>query len=180
MRTPLAIAAAIAALAAPAAAEPPVRHWNVAAPIHGALGGGVVVEAERQVWPRWSLGGLAGVRSTASGDYSSITASGGAQLRWWLLGWSVKSRLRESIVGGYFGAGLELSTVWLHDDVDDRGVGSTTSLAVTAGFGYRFALWGRVSITPSAQLAIGRDVAGELPDRFTVRPRYGITVGVLF
>lgn len=179
MRAPAIIAAALAA-ATPATAAPPAAEWNVAAPVHGLLGGGLVIEAEHQLWPRWSLAGFAGVRATTSGDYRSLALSGGAEARWWLLGWTVSSPLRESIVGGYLGAGLELSTVWLRDEIEGRGVGSTTSVAVVANVGYRFAPWSRISITPSAGLAIGRDIAGGLPDRFTVRPRYGITVGVLF
>lgn len=176
----LAIAAALVAASSSAAAAPPRRDWNVAAPVHGILGGGLAVEGERQMWPRLSLGGFASLRSTASGDFSSIAAGAGAELRYWLLGWTVASPLRDSVVGGYFGAGVELSRTWLRDEVAGRGVGATTGARVTGSFGYRFAPWSRVSITPSVGLAIGRDVAGGIPDRFSVRPRYGLTVGALF
>lgn len=176
----LLIAVALAGAARGAAAQAPSREWAVAVPIHGLLGGGLVIEGEQQVLRRWSLSGFAGLRSSASGDFRSTTASLGAELRWWMLGWTAGSPLRESIAGGYLGAGLELSTLWLRDEPAGRTVGSTTSVAVTAQVGYRFAPWSRIAITPSVGLAIGRDVTGDLPDRFTVRPRWGLTAGVLF
>jgi hypothetical protein len=175
------IAAAVALAAGPARAdEAPRRSWNVAAPISAPISGGLAIEADRQLAGRLSISGLGGARSTAAGDYDSLSLGLAAEVRWWLLGWTVKSPLRESIVGGYFGAGAELSRVWLRRD--GRGVGATTSATAVGSFGYRFAPWSRVSITPSIGLAIGRDVDldGRVPDRTTFRLRLGLTLGALF
>lgn len=171
------IAIASAASTAAAEAPPPRRQWNVAAPFDSALSGGLDVEVERQLRPRISIAGLVGLRATAGSDFSSRALSTGAEARLWLVGWTVKSPLRESIVGGYLGAGLELSRVWLRDG--DRSVGASSSVAATGTVGYRFAPWSRVSITPFAGLGIGRDI-GPIPDRWTIKLRWGATFGALF
>lgn len=170
-------AVAILAAASTARAEPPRRQWNVAAPFDSAISGGLAVEVDRQLWPRLSVAGLVGLRATAGGDFSSRALSTGVEARWWLLGWTVKSSLRESPVGGYFGAGLELSRVWLREG--ERRVGASSSVVAIGTFGYRFAPWSRVSVTPNAGLGIGRDIS-PIPDRWSVRVRWGVTLGALF
>jgi len=177
----IAAIALCAASVTEAAAEAPVRDWSVAAPIHATLGGGLGIEAERQIRPRVSVGGLGVIRSSTAGDYSSLAFGLGAEVRWWLTGWTAKSPLRESVVGAYLGTGLELARVRVRDDLVGAKIGSTTSAAVATSFGYRFAPFSRASITPNLSLALGRDmVPGPAPGRFTVRVRWGLTFGALF
>ena len=180
-------------LTGPASAGSPSRQIFDIRPRHAvsllvpSLGDtGLAMQYEHLVLPdRWSLSGSLAVRSTAGGDYDSLSISVGGELRYWWRGRALWSTLQHTMVGPYVGARLDIERTSLRQTSSpdgDRSLGSMTSLATTVVLGYRFALWRRVEITPGLGWGWRGDIdpSGTVPSRSRLVILAGLTVGWLF
>jgi hypothetical protein len=132
-----------------------------------------------------SVGGLAQIRQTATGDYGALSAGVGGEARWY---WRAHrkawlSRLPAGSMAGWFlGARLEAAFGATHDRVDDHWLGETVEIGTSALVGYRIAPWRKLEITPTFGLGhrYQIDVSGRLPNYSRATVFVGLTVGWLF
>lgn len=173
-------------LAAMAVTAPPGEDRAPAPALHDisiglpALDGlrGLQVQYER--WlprPRLGLAVSAQFREAATGDYTSLVGGIGAEVRWY---WRADAWLSKqpagSMVGWFLGGRVDVVLEHTHDDLDDRGIGSTLELGVTTRVGYRIAPWRGLEITPSLGPTGRIDFA--LSSRTPIWTRLGIGVGL--
>jgi hypothetical protein len=132
-----------------------------------------------------SVAGLLGVRASAAGDYSSRAFAAGLELRHWFTGRAFRSSLGRTVIGPYVGARIAVLRTTTNQRasaaMSERTVGSSMTVTESIDFGYRFALWRRLEITPSAGLAVRTDLdthAG-LPASTQGSFTVGLTVGWL-
>lgn len=133
--------------------------------------------------PRISLLALGGVRDAAGGDYSGWTLSGGAAIRYWVTNFAPSSGLGPgNMVGLFVAAQLNLARTTLRDEVAGQSLSPTLTIAEQLTIGYRFAIRGRVEITPTTGLALRHDfVSGaRLPAWTRGAAVFGLTIGGLF
>lgn len=148
----------------------------------GAAGIGVQLE-QKLAAPRWSVAVALAARGNAGGDYSSLATTVSAEARYWLRGRAIWSDLPAgSAVGWFAGARLDVTRVRTRDTIDDRALGASLGFAETLTLGYRFAVKGRVAITPSIGLGVKSEVdtSGRLPSWTRGDARIGLTLGWLF
>ncbi len=199
MRRVIVLAAALLVLAAagPAAADPvadpavaataqrePPRDL-VSLPLLSLSGlAGVGLQYEHQLEARrFSVAVALAARANAGGDYRSLATSASIELRYWLKGRAVWCDLpRRAMVGWFAGARLDVSRTTTHDQVEDRDLGASRGFAETLTFGYRFAIRGRVELTPSLGFGLRSEIdeSGRLPSWTRSTLTFGITAGWLF
>jgi len=136
---------------------------------------GISVEYEQMLpRPHWSAAGVAGLHDAADGDYSAVRISLGGELRYWFRARSLRA--------WYLGFGLDFARSRVTDDVEDRQIGSTLSVAESVSAGYRFVPWRRLEITPSVGFGVTSDfdLTGRLPAWHRGTVTGGITVGWMY
>jgi hypothetical protein len=145
------------------------------------VGHGLAAEVERDLEThRLSVVGAVSLRSTAGGDYDSLTTDLGAELRYWFRRDAIWSpRPRGSAIGWYAAARLDLQRTSLSDGMDES-IGSMTTVAGALLAGYRFAPWRGLEIRPYAGLAQRVDTGGDLPSWRRGSLVYGIALGWSF
>ena len=120
-----------------------------------------------------SLAGGLGVRTAAMGDYGSFTLGAGVELRRWL---------RTPMRGWFAAARVDGGRTLVEQTEEDRRVGSLWTLSSTVTIGYRWILFRRVELTPSAGYAViaegGMD--GRSPWTGRGAPAIGLTAGWVF
>jgi hypothetical protein len=176
------VVALFLAIPAGASAEP-APQWDVSLALPGLEVGALAVDAERDLPARSVsvVGGL-GLRSAASGDFSSTTMTVGVEARHWLKRralWSAQPR--GAMVGWYVGGRLDASSVRLSDDVMDT-TSDTLVLAGSALVGYRFAPWRGLTITPHMGITWRTevDLEGRLPAARQGGLTFGLNTGWMF
>jgi hypothetical protein len=119
------------------------------------VGRGVSIGYERLVIPRFSVVALVGARATALGDYSSTTLTVGGEVRWWL-----RARPGRQLRSLYLAAHVSAGRTRLVDNTIDASVGSTIELTERVDVGWRFAVWRRLSLTPTLGVGGHEDYDG--------------------
>jgi hypothetical protein len=142
---------------------------------------GLAAEIERDLPSyRLSLAGAASLRSTAGGDYDSLTTGLGAELRYWFRRDAIWSpRPRGAAIGWYAAARLDVQRTSLSDSMD-ASLGSMTTLSSALLVGYRFAPWRGLEIRPYLGLAQRVDIGGDLPSWRRGSLAYGLALGWSF
>ena len=134
---------------------------------------GIGVQAERDLhWKKLSVALGVGVRSAAQGDYDSSTVGFGVELRRWL-------RRPTAMRGLYIGARTDIARTSITDTMDERAIGTLTTWAFGATFGYRIVIRDRYEFTPSLGAAWVIE-GGTAPTSIRRAGLAGITFGVLF
>ena len=145
---------------------------------------GVGLQYEHQLEARrFSVAVALAARGNAGGDYRSLATSASIELRYWLKGRAVWCHLpRRAMVGWFAGARLDASRTTTHDRVEDRDLSASQAFAETLTFGYRFAIRGRVELTPSLGFGLRSeiDTSGRLPSWTRSTFTLGFTAGWLF
>jgi hypothetical protein len=141
------LVATIVVAAGEAAARKPPPDTVVSLPIPSVSRGGLAIQAERYLSRRFSLAGTLGARSGAAGDYESLTLAAGVEGRWFFLA-------RRDGSGPFGALRVDLSRITARDTLDDRALGSTTSIATGGLVGWRWVLWRHLEIAPSIGLAV--------------------------
>jgi hypothetical protein len=128
------------------------------------VGRGITLGFERPIAPRFTLGGLAGFRSAAEGDFTSTTWTLGGELRWWRGRW---------FVGLHASAGRTS----VHDDAMDAGIGATVELTERVDGGVRFVAGHHVAITPWLGIGMHHELGGRLASETTGVLAVGVELG---
>lgn len=175
----LVMALVLLAIPRPALAGGPASAISVQLPSLNASG--MNLQYERFALPdAWSLAAGLGLRSTAGGDYDSMSMSAGAEIRYWFTGRAFRSSLRHAMVGPFAAARFDMGRTTT--SMDERTIGTMLTLTETLSLGYRFAMWQRVELTPSLGLALRTDIDrhGSLPTATRGTPTLGLTLGWMY
>jgi len=176
-----------AALAAPAptATPPDVRRQDVWISLPSLDGLTGVAAGYERFLPdrRLSLAATAGLRHTATGDYSGVAGAVGVEARWYWRGRALWTRQpRGSMVGWYVGGRASLGLSHTTNLADQRDLGTTAVVAAAGVIGYRFAPWRGLTVTPSASVGLSsdHDLSGRLPPWTRGSFGVGLAVGWMF
>lgn len=180
---PLVVAAIVGGSSTPTVEEPHLNDLSVALPSLDGLRG-VQVQYERFVPERrLGLAVSAQFRETATGDYTSLRFGVGAE---WRIYWRADAWLSRqpagSMVGWFVGGRVDALVERTHNDTDNRSIGSTLELGVSARIGYRIAPWRDLEITPSLALTERVDIAlsGRVPAWTRAGIAGGLSIGWLY
>ena len=171
--TPL-VAAALSSAPPP----PPSMHdISIGLP---ALDGLCGLQVQYERWlpgPRLGVAFSAQYREAATGDYTSLVGGLGAEVRWyWRADAWLSTQPVGSMVGWFVGGRFDILVEHTRDDIEERGLGSTMELGVSARVGYRIAPWRGLEITPSLGPTGRVDFA--LSGRTPAWTRVGIAAGL--
>lgn len=137
------------------------------------IGRGLTFSYERRPlperYPRLSAGAALGYRAGAGGDFTSRTVTLGATGTWWPLA-SPSRPMRRLAVSFHVSAGLTSVT----DEVMDERIGSSWTLTQRLDVGYRFVLFRRLTLMPSAGFGARQDVDRTGRLAATARPIVGL------
>jgi hypothetical protein len=120
-----------------------------------------------------SLAAGLGIRTAAMGDYSSFTLGVGLELRRWF---------RQPMRGWFAAARLDAGRTVVEQSAEDRTIGSLWTLSSSLAIGYRWILFRRVELTPSAGYALIAEggLDGRSPWAARGAPTLGLTAGWVF
>jgi hypothetical protein len=171
-------AAALIALTGTAAAEP---RTTISVQPRAMVAHGLSVEVERDLPAQHvSVVGAVSMRSTAGGDYDSMTAGLGGEVRYWLRRRAIwTKRPRGAAIGWYVAGRVDLERTSLRDGMDER-VGAMSTVAFAALVGYRFAPWRGLEVRPFTGLAHHVESGGDLPSWHRSTLVYGLSLGWSF
>lgn len=159
----------------------PTRALSVHVPALASAG--LSGQYEAMAWrPSLTWAASAGVRTSAAGDYRSWTLNVGGEIRYYFTGTAWRSRWRASLIGPFAGIRLDIARTATRDEQEGRALPGQITVAEYAQVGYRFALWGRVEVTPSIGLGVRTDIdqSGFLPAATRGVLTSGLTVGWLW
>lgn len=159
------LAVALVLASSVARAEPP--RAVVGVPVFALSSRAVAVEGELPVAVRISAGGAVGVRDPAGGDFGGYAVAAGPAVRLW-------RRVDQRGLHGV--ARIEASVVELRRA--GASLGTAFELAPSVGFGYRFVVRDRVTITPDLGLGGEIDFAHRsIPTQRRWTLLYGLSIG---
>lgn len=116
----------------------------------------------------------AGIRSSARGEYDSLTVGAGVELRRWL------SKKRPVMTGAYLGVRTDLARTTIDDAMEGRSIGSVTTWTTGVSIGYRWVFLGKVELTPSIGAAFVVERGTHSPATARGGGILGLTSGVVF
>lgn len=197
IRTALATCALFVALAGTARADsagevtgttgpsaPPAPDTAISLHLLGLAQRSLAAGVERFVLPGPRLSAVVTVagRRSDRGDYDARAIGAGVGLRWWWRGRSLGTDFASpAMVGWFLEARFDVTRTTLRAVEDDRAIGHTTTLAESAGVGYRAALWRRLELTGSVDLSVRTEIpSGGLPAWTRGGLSFGMTAGYLF